>query len=389
MQNFTFKIPTKIIFGQETENQVGAEVLPYAKKVLLHYGGGSIKKSGLYDRVMASLKASGIQVYELAGVQPNPRLSLVHEGIRICRANDISFILAVGGGSVIDSAKAIAVGVPYEGDVWDFFAGKSTIKTSLKVGTILTLPAAGSESSDSAVITNEDVWMKVGNVHPLYSPVFSILNPELTTTLPKIQTANGVADIMSHVMERYFTNTPHVELTDRLCEGVFKTVVRNALRVLQDTEDYNARAEIMWSGTIAHNNLLNTGRLGDWGTHTIEHELSAFYDIAHGTGLAILFPAWIKYVYQRDLQRFAQFAERMWNIDTNLFDLEESALLGIRSLEQFFTELGLPTRLSHININQSRFDEIASRATAGGTRLVGDVMQLNKEEVLKVLELAI
>lgn len=389
MDNFIFNNPTKIIFGKDTESLVGQEIKKYANKVLLHYGGGSIKKSGLYDRVMKSLKDAGVEVFELAGVQPNPRLHLVNEGIDICRKNNINFILAVGGGSSIDSAKAIAAGVPYEGNVWDFYDGTSEPKEALLVATILTIPAAGSEASHSSVITNEDGWYKRGLSNELLYPVFSILNPELTYTLPDYQTACGAADILAHIMERYFTSTQNVELTDRLCEAVYKTVVRNVPLVLKNPDDYNARAEIMWAGTVAHNNLLNTGRLGDWGSHDIEHELSGIYDIAHGAGLAIVFPAWMKYVYKRDIKRFAQYAQRIWNIDDNLFDLEDVALRGIAALENFLSSIGLPTRLSHANIDDAHLEEMADKCTASGTQTVGAVMKLNKNDVLNILKLAL
>ncbi len=389
MDNFIFNNTTKIIFGKDTELLIGQETKKYSNKVLLHYGGGSIKKSGLYDRVMKSLKDAGIEVFELSGVLPNPRLSLVNEGIRICRNNDINFILAVGGGSTIDSAKAIAVGVPYEGNVWDFYEGKSEPQKALPVATVLTIPAAGSESSHSSVITNEDGWYKRGLSDYLLYPVFSILNPVLTYTLPDYQTACGAADIMAHIMERYFTNTQNVELTDRLCEATFKTVVHNVPLALKTPDDYNARAEIMWAGTVAHNNLLNTGRLGDWGSHDIEHEISAIYDIAHGAGLAIVFPAWMKYVYKRDINRFAQYAQRIWNIDDNLFDLEDVALRGIAALENYFTSIGLPTRLSHANIDDTHLEEMADKCTASDTQTVGAVMKLNKNDVLNILKLAL
>ena len=389
MDNFIFNNTTKIIFGKDTELLIGQETKKYSNKVLLHYGGGSIKKSGLYDRVMKSLKDAGIEVFELSGVLPNPRLSLVNEGIRICRNNDINFILAVGGGSTIDSAKAIAVGVPYEGNVWDFYEGKSEPQKALPVATVLTIPAAGSESSHSSVITNEDGWYKRGLSDYLLYPVFSILNPVLTYTLPDYQTACGAADIMAHIMERYFTDTQNVELTDRLCEATFKTVVHNVPLALKTPDDYNARAEIMWAGTIAHNNILNTGRLGDWGSHGIEHEISAIYDIAHGAGLAIVFPAWMKYVYKRDINRFAQYAQRIWNIDDNLFDLEDVALRGIAALENYFTSIGLPTRLSHANIDDTHLEEMADKCTASDTQTVGAVMKLNKNDVLNILKLAL
>lgn len=389
MDNFIFNNPTKIIFGKDTELLVGQETKKYTNKVLLHYGGGSIKKYGLYDRVIKSLKEAGIEVFELSGVLPNPRLSLVNEGIRICRDNDINFILAVGGGSAIDSSKAIAVGVPYEGNVWDFYDGTREPEKALPVAAVLTIPAAGSESSHSSVITNEDGWYKRGLSSTLLYPVFSILNPELTYTLPDYQTACGAADIMAHIMERYFTDTRNVELTDRLCEATFKTIVRNIPLALRKPDDYNSRAEIMWAGTVAHNNLLNTGRLGDWGSHDIEHEISAIYDIAHGAGLAIVFPAWMKYVYKRNINRFAQYAQRIWNIDDNLFDLEDVALRGIAALENYFNSIGLPTRLSHVNIDETHLEEMADKCTASDTKTVGAVMKLNKNDVLNILKLAL
>ncbi|NLE25519.1 MAG: iron-containing alcohol dehydrogenase [Clostridiaceae bacterium] len=389
MDNFIFNNTTKIIFGKDTELSVGKETRKYSNKVLLHYGGGSIKRSGLYDRVIKSLKDAEVEVFELSGVLPNPRLSLVHEGIRICRDNDISFILAVGGGSAIDSAKAIALGVPYEGNVWDFYKGSVKPKKALPVATVLTIPAAGSESSHSSVITNEDGWYKRGLSSNYIYPVFSILNPELTFTLPNYQTACGAADIMAHIMERYFTDTKNVELTDRLCEATFKTIVHNIPLALKTPDDYNSRAEIMWAGTVAHNNLLDTGRLGDWGSHDIEHEISAIYDIAHGAGLAIVFPAWMKYVYKRDINRFAQYAQRIWNIDDNLFDLEDVALRGIAALENYFNSIGLPTRLSHVNIDDTHLEEMADKCTASDTQTVGAVMKLNKNDVLNILKLAL
>lgn len=389
MNNFVFKNPTKIIFGKDTESLVGKETKLYGSKVLLHYGGGSIKKTGLYDKVIKSLTDAGIEVFELPGVLPNPRLSLVLEGIKLCREKEIDIILAVGGGSTIDSAKAIAVGVPYEGNVWDFYEGKSTVERSMPVGVVLTLPAAGSESSNSAVITNENGWYKRGLTSDYLYPEFAILNPVLTYTLPDYQTVCGAADIMAHIMERYFTDTQNVELTDRLCEATFKTIVQNIPRALRTPDDYNARAEIMWAGTVAHNNLLNTGRVGDWGSHGIEHEISAIYDIAHGAGLAIVFPAWMKYVYKRDVKRFAQYAQRMWNVDDNLFDLEEMALRGISSLEGYFNSIGLPTRLSHANINDEHLEEMADKCTASDTQTVGSVMKLNKNDVLSILKLAL
>ncbi len=388
MDNFIFQNPTKIIFGKNAENQVGKEVSKYSKKVLLHYGGGTIKATGLYDRVVASLKEAGVSYVELSGVKPNPRLSLVQEGIKLCRDNEIDFILAIGGGSVIDSSKAISIGVPYSGDVWDFFLGKASIKKALPVGTILTIPAAGSESSTASVITNEDGFYKRGINSNLMYPKFSILNPELAFTLPKYQVACGSADIMAHLMERYFTNSENVELTDRLIEATMKTVINNVTTILEQADNYNSWAEIMWSGTVAHNNLLNTGRVGDWGSHDIEHELSGIYDVAHGAGLAVVFPAWMKYVYKHDINRFAQFAVRVWNVENSFHCPEKTAIEGIKRLENFFKSLGLPVNLKGLSITDDRFEEMASKATKSDTSTVGNFIKLNKNDVYNILKLA-
>ncbi|NLU52516.1 MAG: iron-containing alcohol dehydrogenase [Clostridiaceae bacterium] len=388
MINFTFQNKTKIIFGKGTESLVGKETKLYADKVLLVYGGGSIKKIGLYDTVVKALKDEGIQIFELSGVQPNPRLSLVKTGIDICRKEGISFILAVGGGSAIDTAKAIGVGVPYDGDVWDFYSGDAVPEETLDVGVVLTIPAAGSEASNSSVITNENGWYKNGLTSDITRPVFAILNPELSYTLPNYQTACGAADIMAHIIERYFTKTTHVELTDRLCESALKTMISNVPKALVKPDDYNVRAEIMWTGTIAHNDLLGTGRIGDWASHKIEHELSALYDIAHGAGLAIVIPAWMKYVYKEDVARFAQFAKRVFNVDDNLFDLEEMALKGIACLESFFSSIGLPVRMSQAGIDDSRIEEMADRCTQSDTMPFGNFKKLSKQDVLNILKLA-
>ncbi|MFW5995842.1 MAG: iron-containing alcohol dehydrogenase [Halanaerobiaceae bacterium] len=387
MQDFTFKNRTKIIFGQDTENQVGKEVENYADHILLHYGGGSIKKYGVYDRVMKSLNKAGIKVTELGGVQPNPRLKLVKEGIEICRKEKIDFILAVGGGSVIDSAKTIAAGVPYDGDVWDFFSGQAKIKEALAIGTVLTIPAAGSESSPSAVITKEDDDLKWDIGSPEIVPRFSILNPEITFTLPDYQTACGAADIMAHIMERYFTQTKNVELTDRLCESTLKTMINNVPRALKNPEDYNARAEIMWAGTIAHNNILGTGREEDWSSHAIEHEISAIYDVAHGAGLAVVFPAWMKYVYQENIERFAQFASRVWNVDTCYENLEDTARKGIEKTKEFFSSIGLPVTLKEMDITDSKLEEMAEKCAGDGT--IGNFKKLDKDDILNIYKLAL
>lgn len=389
MENFTFQNPTKIIFGKGTENNVGVETCRYGKKILLHYGGGSIKETGLYERIVSSLKEAGVEFLELPGVKPNPRLSLVNEGIKICRENNIDFILAVGGGSVIDSAKAIAIGVPYSGDVWDFFIKKAVPEEALPVGTVLTIPAAGSEAGKGCVITNESGWYKRAVNSDLIYPKFSILNPELAFTIPKNQVVNGASDIMAHIMERYFTVVLNVELTDRLCEAVLKTVINNVPVVLRQPDNYDAWAEIMWAGTIAHNNLLSTGRTGDWASHDIEHELSGIYDVAHGAGLAVVLPAWMKYVYKHDTRRFSQYAVRVWNVDYSFWAPEKTALEGIARLEEFYKSIGLPTKLRDLNIPADRLDEMADKCTNSGELKIGNFVKLGKSDVLNILELAL
>lgn len=388
MKNFNYKNQTEIIFGRGTENNIGSEIKKYANKILLHFGGVSIKSSGLYGKVINSLKNENIEVIELSGVKPNPRVSLVREGIEICRKNNIDFILAVGGGSVIDSAKAIAAGVNFHSDVWDLFLGEPINHKCLKLATILTIPAAGSETSSGTVITNEDGWYKRSTGHPTLRPVFSILNPELTFTLPKYQTSCGIADMFAHILERYFTNEKHVDLTDRLCEGAMKAIIDNALRLNINPNDYDARAEIMLSSMVAHNDSLSMGRVGDWASHDIEHELSGIYDIAHGAGLSIVFPAWMKFVYTHDINRFAQFANRVFDIDINVHNLNETALLGIEALENFFKKLELPTKLSHVNITNERIDEMAKKLVSH-TDHVGNFVEIRYPEALEILKLAL
>ena len=388
MENFIFQNPTKILFGRGMEEHVGEETAVYSKKVLLHYGGGSIKSSGLYDRITSSLKKAGVEWVELAGVKPNPRLSMVYEGIKLVKENNLGLILAVGGGSVIDSAKAIAMGAVIDGDVWDFYLGKGEPKSALPIGTVLTIPAAGSEASTGTVITNEDGWFKRAVNSELIYPRFSILNPELAFSLPKFQVACGVTDIMAHLMERYFTNVTHVAFMDRMLEAAMKTLICQAPIVLEEPHNYDAWAELMWTGTIAHNNLLNTGRVGDWASHDIEHEISGIYDIAHGAGLAIVFPAWMKHVYKHDINRFAQWAIRVWNVDMDVFDPERVARTGIDRMEAFFRSMGLVTRLADAGIAGDRIDEMASKATDGNTRRFGNFVPLDKDAVKKILTLA-
>lgn len=387
MINFDFYNPTRILFGKDVHKSVGDFIKPFSSKILLHYGGGSIKQSGLYEQVVSSLKSAGVEFVELGGVHPNPHLDLVQEGIKICRSENINFILAVGGGSVIDSAKAISLGVPYNGDVWDLFLRKSIPQNSLRVATILTIPAAGSESSRSVVITNQETQMKVGLLTNLVRPIFSILNPELCYTLPYNQIANGICDMMAHIFERYFTNVKNAEVSDKMCEAVLKTIINNAPKVMADSRDYNAWAEIMWAGNLAHNGLLGLGREEDWASHSIEHALSAVHDnLAHGAGLAIIIPAWMTYVYKHNIPAFVQFAVNVWGVSDSQRNPEEVALKGIECTSTFFRSLGLPTTLAGVDVQETELPMLAKKATPFGP--IGAFKKLTEEDVLAIYNLA-
>jgi len=387
MENFVFQSPTRIIFGKGSEEEVGKETKKFTNKVLLLYGGRSVKKFGLYNKVIKSLKNENIEIFELGGVKPNPRLDLVYEGIKICRQKNINFILAVGGGSTIDSSKAIAAGVKYDGDVWDFYITDKKAPQPLPVGVVLTIPAAGSETSNGSVITKEDEKLKKAYVDENIRPVFAILNPELTFTLPKEQTLYGISDILAHGLERYFTNSKNVDFSDRLIEGAFKSLIKNTYIVLEKPLDYAARAEIMWIGLLIHNGILGMGRIEDWGSHMIEHEISAIYDIAHGAGLSIVFPAWMKYVYKHDINRFAQFAVRVFGTETYFGEEERMALEGISKLRNFYKEVGLPVSLKDVNIPDTYLEEMAKKCTADGP--VGNFVKLEEKDVLSILKLAL
>ena len=389
MINFEFSNTTEIVFGRGTQKQVGEKIRRYSEcgKVLLVYGSDRIKRNGLFDEVAESLKGQGIEVVELGGVKPNPRLGLVREGIEICRREEITFLLAVGGGSVIDTAKAIGVGVPYHGDVWDFFLGKETPGKTLPTATICTIPAAGSESSLSAVITNEDGWYKKSINLDLIRPVFSIVNPELTYSLPAYQIGCGVVDMMTHIMERYFTNTTHVDLTDRLCEAALRSILVNGEKTLLEPENYDYRAEIVWAGTLAHNGLLNTGRVQDWASHRIALEMSGLYDIAHGASLAIVYPNWMKYVYQHDVDRFVQFAVRGFDVDLAYGQKEDIILEGIARMQEFFRKLGMPLTFADAGLPVDRFEEMADKATCGDTVPVGNFVKIGKEDMMEIYHL--
>jgi alcohol dehydrogenase YqhD (iron-dependent ADH family) len=389
MKNFTFYSPTEFVFGKKTELTVGEYVKKYGgTKVLIHYGGGSVIRSGLLDRVKKSLEAVGIAYTELGGVQPNPRSNLVYEGIAICRNEKVDFILAVGGGSAIDSAKAIAIGVPYDGDFWDFYEGKE-IEKALPVGVVLTISAAGSEGSSNSVITKQEGMLKRGTGSDLIRPVFSIMNPELTCTLPPYQIACGSVDIMAHVFERYFTNTTDVEITDRLCEAVLLTMIKEAPKAIKNPADYEAQANIMWAGTVAHNNICGVGRDQDWASHMIEHELSALYDIAHGAGLAVIFPAWMKYVMNHDVNRFAQFAVRVWGCTLDVANPENTAKEGIKCVEKFLKSIGMPLSFAEVGAKAEDIPFLVNKIGIGKNGAIGFFVKLKEEDITNIYKLAL
>ena len=363
MLNFTFYSPTKFVFGKGEENNIGKLLAERGtKKVLLHYGGQSAEKSGLLGRVRASLDGAGIAYVELGGVHPNPRYSLAKEGMELARKEKVDLILAVGGGSVVDSSKCIAIGALYDGDVWqDFYMDKKEITAALPVACILTIAAAGSEGSPGTVISNREVGIKEGvRASDLLRPVLSILNPELTMTLPAYQTACGVTDMFIHLIERYFTNTPDVNITDEMIEGLMRTILKYGKVAVEHPDDYNARAQIMWAGTLAHNNICGVGREQDWASHHIQHRIGAKYDSAHGAGLATVFPAWAKYVYKHDVLRFVRFATKVMGVDNDVFHPEEVALEGIARIKAYFSSIGMPTTLAELGVKDEDIKELAN-----------------------------
>ncbi|MBC7217893.1 MAG: iron-containing alcohol dehydrogenase [Candidatus Caldatribacterium sp.] len=387
MLNFEFHNPTRVLFGKGTTDRVGEVCAALGKRVLLVYGGGSIKKNGLYDRVLASLKKENLEVFELSGIKPNPTLSKVKEGVALCKREGIEVVLAVGGGSVLDSAKIIAAGACYDGDPWDFFSGKAEVPGRIHLVTVLTLAATGSEMNHNAVITNEETKEKLGLSHPHLFPDVSILDPENTFTVPKEHTVYGIVDMMAHVFEQYFHKTPETPLQDRLAEGIMKTIIEYTPRVLANPTDYDARATIMWCGTLALNHLIEAGAEGDWSSHDIEHELSAFYDIPHGAGLATVFPQWMEYVLPIIPGKFAQFAERVWEIPRNGRSDIELGRAGIARTREWFKEIGAPVTLREVGIDERYFETMAERVTQRGP--LGSVKELTKEDVLNILRMCL
>ena len=389
MNNFTFYAPTYFAFGKDTEKETGKYVKRFGgSKVLIHYGGGSVIRSGLLDRVKKSLEEEQISYIELGGVKPNPRSGLVYEGIELSRKEKIDFVLAVGGGSTIDSAKAIAAGAVYEGDFWDYYEGKPVDK-ALPIGTILTIAAAGSEGSPDSVITKEDGMFKRGASGEAFRPKFSILNPALTQTLPAYQTACGITDIIAHLYERYLTNTKEVEVTDRMIEALILTMIHEGPRVMEDPDNYEARANIMWAGMMAHNNSCGVGRTQDWTSHDVEHELSALYDCAHGAGLAVVMPAVFTYNMNHDVMRFAKIAVRVWGCQMDFEHPEKTAKAGIEALRSFLISIGMPKNFGELGAKEEDIEKLAHTACYGngGDGTLGGFVKLNQKDVEAIYRL--
>ena len=392
MRDFVYHAPTEVVFGKQSEEKVASLVKKYGgHKVLVHYGGQSAKKSGLLDKICGLLRDGGVDFVCLGGVVPNPRLSLVNEGIGLCRKEGVDFILAIGGGSAIDSAKAIACGVPYDGEVWDFYLGKAEPACYLPVACVLTIPAAGSEMSDASVITNEDGDVKLGYSNQMSRPKFAIMNPVRTFTLPPYQTAAGVTDMMMHTMERYFSQDDDMDLTDAIAEAVLRSMMENVFKVLDNPEDYRARAQIMWGGSVAHNDLTGCGLRGDWATHQLEHELSALFDATHGAGLAAIWPSWARYVLHENVSRFVRFAVNVMGVPQDFTDPEGTALRGIEAMERFYRAIGMPINIHELigrEITDAEIKEMVRKCSWDGTVTQGAFKVLGPEDMEAIYRMA-
>ena len=392
MKDFNYYAPTEVVFGKESEEQVAALVKKYGgTKVLVHYGGQSAVRSGLLDKICGLLQEGGIAYVTLGGVVPNPRLSLAQKGIELCRQEGVDFILAVGGGSVIDSSKCIAYGVPYDGNVWDFYLGKAEPQGMLPVASVLTIPAAGSEMSEASVITNEDGDVKLGYSNNMSRPKFAIMNPERTFTLPAYQTAAGVTDMMMHTMERYFTKDDDMDLTTDLAEAVLRRMKTAVFEVLRNPEDYRNRAQIMWASSLAHNDLTECGLEKDFATHKLEHELSALYGVTHGAGLAALWGSWARYVMPRHQSRFVQFAVNVMGVTNDFAHPEATALRGIEAIEDFYRRIGMPTNIPELIGRQATDEEIslmADKCSRGGTMNIGAMEVLTRKDMEAIYRMA-
>lgn len=391
MENFTYYTPTEVVFGKDTETKVGELIRQQAcSKVLVHYGSGSVKRTGLLDRICQSLDEAGISYISLGGVVPNPRLSLVYEGIDLCRKEKVDFILAVGGGSVIDSAKAIGYGMANDGDVWDFYMGKRKAEACLPVGVVLTIAAAGSEMSNSSVITNEEGWLKRGYKSEFCRAKFAVMNPCLTMTLPKYQTACGCVDIMMHTMERYFNQSENMELTDGISENLIRTVMKNAKILMEEPDNYEARAEVMWAGSLSHNGLTGCGTDGgDWASHQLEHELGGMFDVAHGAGLAAVWGSWARYVMDARPERFAQFAVRVMGVTADE-DAMTTAEKGVQAMERFYHEIEMPVNLAELGVDptEEQMRELAEKCSHFRKRTIGCIKKLSCEDMYNIYKIA-
>ena len=392
IKDFNFYAPTRVVFGRKSEKKIGELVASNGgKKVLIHYGGGSAQRSGLLDVVRGQLRDAGIAFCELGGVVPNPLLSKVREGIELCRREGVDFILAVGGGSVIDSSKAIGYGVPYDGDVWDFWAGKAVPAQCLPIGVVLTIPAAGSEMSSSCVITADEGLLKRGFNSDLSRCRFAVMNPERTYTLPPYQTAAGATDIMMHTMERYFSKYEDMTLTDAISEALLRTVKDSALVVMRNPEDYRNRAQIMWAGSLAHNDLTECGTEKDFATHRLEHELSALFGVTHGAGLAAIWPSWARYVKDKHLSRFVQFAVNVMGIPNDFSHPDETAERGICAIEEFYRQIGMPTNIHELlgrEITDQEIDTMVDKCSRGGTITLGAMEVLDAQAMRDIYIMA-
>lgn len=393
MKDFNFYAPTEVVFGKESEEQVAALVKKYGgTKVLVHYGGKSAERSGLLDKICGLLDKGGIPYVKLGGVVPNPRLSLAKKGIEICHKEGIDFILAIGGGSVIDSAKCIAYGVNMDEDVWNLYLGKAEAPEKvLPVASVLTIPAAGSEMSEASVITNENGDVKLGYSNNICRPKFAIMNPERTFTLPPYQTAAGVTDIMMHTMERYFNPDCDMTLTDAIAETLMRTMKECVFAVLRNPQDYRNRAQIMWGGSLAHNDVTGNRNNGDWSTHQLEHELSGLFDVTHGAGLAAIWPSWARYVMKENLSRFVRFAVNVMDVPNDFTDPEGTALKGIEAMERFYHAIGMPVNIKELigrDITDEEIKEMTRKCSRDYQRTCGCVKPLNAEDMEAIYKMA-
>lgn len=392
MQDFNYYAPTEVVFGKDAEGRLVEMIRKYGgKKVLLHYGGKSAERSGLLGSVREKLNEAGIPFVELGGVKPNPRLTLVKEGIELCRREGVDFLLAVGGGSVIDSSKAIGYGMKYDGDVWDIYAHKYQPKETLPVGVILTIPAAGSEMSDSSVITNEELGLKIGYSDNLCRPKFAIMNPVRTFTLPPYQTACGATDIMMHTMERYFGKVDDMTLIDNIAEALMRTVKESVFHVLKDPEDYRNRACIMWASSLGHNDLTGDRSYADFATHQLEHELSAMFDVAHGAGLAAIWPSWARYVMRENVSRFQRFAVNVMGVPNDFANPEATALAGVEAIEKFYHAIGMPTSIHELigrEITDEEIKELARKCSHDDGRTIGGFKKLDRHDMEQIYIMA-